>query len=157
MLIFLLWKWESRQHFSCDGLDLTAVLCKTWKEQWLLLHREQSVHWPCFSGKDKNFLLAFHIFATLIGKTPVDKTLCLWRAKWKINSSALGACVISIPEVFFEEKQSLKSWADLTVGNYGISWDIHQLVTLGTLIVAFNQKLGEEAKPKNLTIFSQVP
>lgn len=33
---------------------------------------------------------------------------------------------------------------------------IHQLVTLGILIVAFNQNLGEEAKLKNLTILSHV-
>lgn len=59
--------------------------------------------------------------------------------------------MVSIAEVLFGETQSLKSWADLTVGNYGISYDIHQLATLGILIVAFNQNSSEEGKLKNLT------
>lgn len=62
--------------------------------------------------------------------------------------------MVCIAEVLFE--QSWKSWADLTVNNYGISYDIHQLVTPGISIVAFNQNLGEEVKLKNL-ILSHVP
>lgn len=39
-----------------------------------------------------------------------------------MNSSALeDVNVVSIAEVLFEDTQSLKSWADLTVGNCGIS------------------------------------
>lgn len=64
--------------------------------------------------------------------------------------------MVSIAEVLFEQTQSWKSWADLTVDNCGISYDIHQLVSLGILIVAFNQNLGEEVKLKNL-ILSHVP
>lgn len=36
------------------------------------------MQWTCFSEKDKNLLLEFNTFVTVIGKTPADKTICLW-------------------------------------------------------------------------------